>query len=47
MAGGAKQAASFEASLAKQKALAATKDKAIITEANTALELVDAIETAY
>ena len=46
-AGGAKQAASFEASLAKQKTLAATKDKAIITEANTALELVDAIETAY
>jgi hypothetical protein len=45
--GGEKEAADFEASLAKQARLASAEDTAIVDEANLALELVDALERVY
>lgn len=46
-AGGEQEARVFEASVAKQDQLAASRDAAIIDEANIALELVDDLESVY
>jgi hypothetical protein len=45
--GGEEEARDFEASIVKQGELAAAHDRAIVDEANIALELVDALESVY